>query len=399
MSTLNLTKEEIGSCAKGFSPRDCFTEEELEGYGFEEGQVFPCPYGECIKDIERKPEKVNAETITELDEETAFDPSEFFENEEVEATFGEVIEANDSSDSEKTITIPGEVASYINTLEEESEAAADLISVLQNEIEIKDEIIETAETIIKDEDHPIPTAEEDEAIVNAIFEEVSIYEPTQEEIEDRQATELANRFGFNFETDKPCMFDHRGIDFKVDKKLLTLAALKMFFAKNVYTEENLPSPQVLGQAFRDWLVEVLKVYNKEADYEIKGFYELQPEAIAGLIANCENVAMFDFVDDSDNVVSKQLCMYAIDEYEYMHLSVLRNNFERLIGMYEPKVKEYQVSKVISLLKKIAKTLTIDNGYDKEKHESFFKVFTYRTLVKRLDNPTQTDIAELDGWLD
>lgn len=31
--------------------------------------------------------------ITELDEETAFDPSEFFENEEVEATFNEVIEA------------------------------------------------------------------------------------------------------------------------------------------------------------------------------------------------------------------------------------------------------------------------------------------------------------------
>lgn len=36
---------------------------------------------------------MNTETITKLDEETAFDPSEFFENEEVEATFNEVIEA------------------------------------------------------------------------------------------------------------------------------------------------------------------------------------------------------------------------------------------------------------------------------------------------------------------
>lgn len=397
MESLKLTMEEIGKCPKGFNPSDCFTEEELENLNDGSG-VFTCPLGGCTKDIERKPGKVNTETITELDEEVAFNPSEFFENEKVEAAFNEVIEAKDSDDSDETITIPGEVASYINTLEEESEAAADLISVLENEIEIKDEIIEAAETIIE-EDHPTPTAEEDELAISKIVATVKTYEPTKEEIEDRQATELANRFGFNFETDKPCMFDHRGIDFKVDKKLLTLAALKMFFAKNLYTKENLPSPQILGQAFRDWLVEVLKVYNKEADYEIKGFYELQPEAIAGLIANYENVAMFELLDNHDNVVSKQLCIYAFDKYGYVHPSVLRNNFERLIGMYEPKVKKHQVSKVISLLKKTAKTIATDDGYDKERHESFFKVFTYRALVKRLENPTQKEIAELDYWLD
>lgn len=315
-------------------------------------------------------------TITGLDEETAFDPSEFFENEEVEATFDEVIEAiEESSDAEEPSFDPMDY-------------------FIEEDIDKTEEVL-----VVSKANHPIPTAEEDEAIVNEIFEVIDIHEITQEEIEYRQATELANRFGFNFETDKPCMFDHRGIDFKVDKKLLTLAALRMFFVKNVYTEENLPSPQVLGQAFRDWLVEVLKVYNKEAEYQIKGFYELQPEAIAGLIAVYENVAMFEFLDDSGNVVSKQLCMYVFDKYEYAYISVSRNNFERLIGMYEPKVKKHQVSKVISLLKKMAKTLTIDNGYDKEKHESFFKPFTYRALVKRLENPTQKEIAKLDGWLD
>ena len=40
-------------------------------------------------------------TITGLDEETAFDPSEFFENEEVEATFNKVIEADKGDSSER----------------------------------------------------------------------------------------------------------------------------------------------------------------------------------------------------------------------------------------------------------------------------------------------------------
>lgn len=86
MESLKLTKKEFGGCAKDYDPRDCFTEEELENLNDDCG-MFVCPLGGCIKDIERK----------KLDEETAFDPSEFFENEGVAATFDEVVEANSNS--------------------------------------------------------------------------------------------------------------------------------------------------------------------------------------------------------------------------------------------------------------------------------------------------------------
>lgn len=87
MSSLKLTKKEFGGCSqRGYDPRDCFTEEELENLDDGSG-MFVCPLGGCIKDIERK----------QLYEEIAFDPSEFFENEEVAATFDEVVEANSNS--------------------------------------------------------------------------------------------------------------------------------------------------------------------------------------------------------------------------------------------------------------------------------------------------------------
>lgn len=86
MKSLKLNEEEIGQCPKGYDPKDCFTEEELGNLADGSG-AFTCPLGGCIKDIERK----------KLDGETAFDPSEFFENEEVAATFDEVVEANSNS--------------------------------------------------------------------------------------------------------------------------------------------------------------------------------------------------------------------------------------------------------------------------------------------------------------
>lgn len=312
---------------------------------------------------------MNTETITELDEETAFDPSEFFTNEEVEATFDEVIEAvsEESSDDEEPSFDPTDYFSE---------------EILENNGETN-----SGSKV----DHPAPTSEEDEAIIESIFdfgseensstedfpmetstidfpvctmpehreyvppkfEDLNLEitsEPTEEEIESQRVEDLTNRFGFNYKTNQPVMFNGNNLDYEITHELFSIAAATLFIDTNkgnykyFYTGE-VSSPIKIVKDFAEYQKKLKAIADEFIDFP--EYLDSVPSsgAIALLIKEYENVGFVTLPGKQD---------YKLGYYKsygvYNIASIYKKDLKNLIYVYaQDHISEINVDKVIDRL--------------------------------------------------